>query len=155
MNAFPFVSNPLSSIPARSPSSPSGKGSNALKAEARDAGPSGPYRLINCAQPAVRSAPNQDRRSARFIGGFGKNARRITVAGPEAWRKPCTVNSHTCPVQFTDNIVRVGVNYKFNCRRFSLTEPPTRCFSARSLRQIEYGQLWRSLSYFRGRAARP
>ena len=35
-----------------------------------------PYRLINCAQPAVRSAPNQDRRSARFIGGFLKNARQ-------------------------------------------------------------------------------
>src|SRR6185503_15097274 len=42
-----------------------------------------------------------------------------------------------------------------NCRCFSLTEPPMRCLSARFLRQIEYGQLWRSLSYFPGRAARP
>ena len=108
------------------------------------AGPSGPYRLNNCAQPAVRSAPNQDRRSARVIGGFGKNARQMPVPRPEARRKPSTVYSHTCPVQFKDHRQhRAGRR-----ERFSLTEPPMRCLSARFLRQIEYWQLWRSLSYF-------
>src|SRR6185437_8011766 len=34
----------------------------------------------NYAQSAVRSAPNQDRRSARFIGDFRKKARQIKEA---------------------------------------------------------------------------
>ena len=65
-----------------------------------------PYRLINCAQPAVRSAPNQDRRSARFIGVFGKNARQMPVPGPEARRSPCIVKPIRAQLssRITDNI---------------------------------------------------
>src|SRR5882724_13292020 len=65
--------------PARSPSSPFGKGSNAQKAGTPDAGPEGPAACSpNQAKrefAAVRSAPGQGRAEAGFIGLFGEKAR--------------------------------------------------------------------------------
>src|SRR5688572_6135340 len=56
--------------PARSPSSPFGKGSKAQKAGTQDAGPRGP-----CRWAAVRSAPGQGRAETGFISGRGQKAR--------------------------------------------------------------------------------
>src|SRR5262249_46281539 len=64
--------------PARSPSSPFGKGSNAQKAGTRDAGPSALPPGIG--QAAVRSVPSRDRAEARVIGSFGEKARRPLAA---------------------------------------------------------------------------
>src|SRR5690348_8255108 len=78
MNAFPCSSS-RSSIPVRSPSSPSGKGSNALKAETRDAGPSGPY------QPEKVGRPFSTHRRAEdcvFKRECTRKARQKEQAGP-------------------------------------------------------------------------
>src|SRR5262249_24209985 len=64
--------------PARSPSSPFGKGSNAQKARTRDAGPSALPPGIG--QAAVRSVPSRDRAEPRVIGSFGEKARRPLAA---------------------------------------------------------------------------
>src|SRR5512141_1792376 len=73
---------PMSSILARSPSSPSGKGSNALKVETRDAGRHGPTAFHR--KTAVRSVPSQDRRSARVIWVFREKARLTRRLGHAA-----------------------------------------------------------------------
>src|SRR5215467_326455 len=62
------------STPARSPSSPFGKGSKAQKAGTRDAGPSALPPGIG--QAAVRSVPSRDRAEARLIRSSDEKARR-------------------------------------------------------------------------------
>ncbi len=99
--------------------------------------------------------------------GFGKNARQMLRfrrpdGGPR--RRTCpgrppvsTPHSDRClQPGSVQEITRATIAREVGVSRsFSLTERPSRCLSARFLRQIEYGQIWRSLSYFRGRAARP
>src|SRR5690242_5791128 len=53
-------------------------------------------KALPASQPAVRSTPNQDRRSARFIGGFREKARQnkvaaVTQRGRQAARGPKSV----------------------------------------------------------------
>src|SRR5262249_16305810 len=60
--------------PARSPSSPFGKGSNAQKAGTRDAGPS--VLPPGIGQAAVRSVPSRDRAEARVISSSDEKASR-------------------------------------------------------------------------------
>src|SRR5215468_8538318 len=70
---FPF-SVPNARSRRQAPRASSGKGSNALKAEARDAGQK-PYRLeIAVSRPSVKLPAEID--GARFIGLFSKKARQ-------------------------------------------------------------------------------
>src|SRR5262245_33054600 len=70
--------------PARSPSSPFGKGSNAQKAGTPDAGPEGPAAMLSNItskreRPSVQ-LPAGGERKAGFIGLFGEKA-RIAAGG--------------------------------------------------------------------------